>query len=78
MYKTTLLTFILFTITTGSVFSQNDPNDFHPIRYAPASGDSSANSTGFSGTSANIDVVYHRAALTINPNDASKNISWGY
>lgn len=47
---------------------------FHPVRNAPAD-PVLPNSTGFSGTGANINVVYHRVAWTVNPNDASKNIT---
>src|SRR5437868_5426795 len=41
---------------------------FNPISPDP-------NSTGNSGTGANIDVVYHRAQWAVNPNDATKNIT---
>src|SRR6478735_12694470 len=46
-----------------TVFAQN---------FIPAT---SQNLTGFSGTGANIDVYYHRANWTIDPNSATKVIT---
>lgn len=45
------------------------------LRYQANNGETTAGFTGFSGTGANIDVLYHRINWTINPNDASKNIT---
>ncbi|MBL7728770.1 MAG: hypothetical protein JNM68_13830, partial [Dinghuibacter sp.] len=47
---------------------------FHGLRNRPEE-TMVTNSTGFSGTGANINVVYHRIAWTVNPNDATKNIT---
>ena len=59
--KKYIFTFVLFFCQT--LFSQN---------FSPAA---SQSSSGFSGTGANIDVYYHRANWTIDPNSASKIIT---
>jgi aminopeptidase N len=46
-----------------------------PMRTYHSDVQAAPNSTGNSGTSSNINVLYHRIAWTVNPNDASKNIT---
>ena len=71
---------LLFTITVGNLlFAQQDnsPLYYHSgaaLNSRPVSGESySVNSSGQSGTGANIDVVYHRIWWRINP-DSAKGI----
>ncbi|HEV7782742.1 MAG TPA: M1 family aminopeptidase [Chitinophagaceae bacterium] len=53
--------------------AQTDGTYQHPLRPAPDT--TISNSTGTSGTGSNINVIYNRINWTVNPNDASKNIT---
>lgn len=68
-YSCCLCLLLAFTVT---VFSQEGKYSLHNWRGAKRAALANSNhttSTGFSGTGANIDVVYHRANWQVNPNN---------
>lgn len=74
--RTTVLPFLMALLTVTNTFAQ-EIFEIHArptARTGMAPGNSEPLSTGFSGTGANIDVVYHRANWTVDPN-AGTNIT---
>lgn len=61
---------LLFCLCAGKGHAQEKFN-FHHRRFNTADQHTETLSTGNSGTGSNIDVVYHRASWTVNPNNGS-------
>ena len=69
---------ILFILLSNlQVIAQEEQPYYHFTAKGNAAfnGDNTSNSTGNSGTGANINVVYHRINWTIDPNSATKTIT---
>jgi hypothetical protein len=75
MFRLSFLTFLIIIVETTDAFSQSDGAYSHKFHHRTGFADTRVTSTGFSGTGANMDVVYHRIAWSVNPNDASNNIT---
>ncbi|MBK8609785.1 MAG: hypothetical protein IPL84_07510 [Chitinophagaceae bacterium] len=70
--KRKLYPFILFSLLSLGCAAQHSLRKPTANRFGAPGVE---NSTGYSGTGANIDVVYYRCDWTIDPSDATKNIS---
>jgi aminopeptidase N len=66
---------LLVTFISLAVFAQDNPAVLHYSNNIRKTSGIIPNSSGSSGTGANIDVVYNRIAWAVNPNDASNNIT---
>lgn len=81
--------FLFFCASQGNAQTPNYPHHHYPYpgkggypagsntsnNFAPGEGGGTSNSTGQSGTGANIDVVYHRINWTVDPRTATNIIT---
>lgn len=72
--KLYLFTVVLF-FSRPAIAQSTDPETYHKINRNYFNSPTTENSTGYSGTGANIDVFYHRANWTIDPNSPTKVIT---
>lgn len=76
MKKVALFAVLLLLAITARVTAQLETTIPHSLRFVPtADANPLPNSTGFSGTGSNMNVVYHRVAWTVNPNNATNLIT---
>ena len=75
MNKYPSIFFLVLIVISNAVLSQDNSTEVQKLRNEFLKTVMEPNSTGNSGTGANMDVVYHRIQWTVNPNDASKNLT---